>query len=51
MKLLILDCIKRLVEELSDETGGWVGGVARNLGSSPVLMAELWGILTTLQLA
>ncbi|GAU20014.1 hypothetical protein TSUD_273490 [Trifolium subterraneum] len=35
---------------IRDDTGAWIGEVARNLGSCTVLMAELWGILTTLQM-
>ncbi|MCI20290.1 ribonuclease H protein, partial [Trifolium medium] len=34
-----------------NESGAWLGGFARKLGSCSALMAELWGILSALQLA
>ncbi|MCI34447.1 ribonuclease H protein, partial [Trifolium medium] len=34
-----------------NESGAWLGGFARKLGSCSTLMAELWGILSALQLA
>lgn len=34
-----------------NDFGQWVGGFSSNIGSSSVLMAELWGIFTDLQLA
>lgn len=34
-----------------DDTGRWILGFARKMGSSNVLMAELWGIFTALSIA
>lgn len=34
-----------------EDSGRWLVGFAKNLGMSNVLMAELWGILTALQIA
>jgi ribonuclease HI len=34
-----------------DESGSWLGGFARMIGNCSVLMAELWGILSALQMA